>query len=179
MVDNGKKIQTITFLDGREPLKIEAETIKEAVEKAVKNGVSLDGASLNGASLDGASLDGASLKWASLNGASLDEASLNGASLGNAIFSHHSISSAKRDGRIIRKVLTIGPLGSVGRMTNLLIYTDSSVEIVCGCFSGDLAAFRAKVRETHGESRFAAEYLALADFFEKMAKVYAEEKVEK
>ena len=38
-----------------------AETVKSAVEDAVKNRASLDGASLVGASLDGASLVGASL----------------------------------------------------------------------------------------------------------------------
>ena len=44
----------------------EAETIKEAVEKAVAAGVCLDGASLVGARLDGARLDGASLVGARL-----------------------------------------------------------------------------------------------------------------
>ena len=48
-----------------------AETVKSAVEDAVKNGASLVGASLDGASLIGARLDGARLDRASLVGASL------------------------------------------------------------------------------------------------------------
>jgi len=55
----------------------EYDSLKIAVEDAVKNRALLNGASLNGALLNGASLDGASLNGASLNGASLDGASLN------------------------------------------------------------------------------------------------------
>ena len=36
-MNDKKKIQTITFLDGREPLRIEADTIREAVEKAARD----------------------------------------------------------------------------------------------------------------------------------------------
>ena len=72
----------------------EAESIKEAVEKAVKEKVSLDWASLDGASLDGASLDGASLDGASLNRASLNNASLDGASLDGASLNNASLDGA-------------------------------------------------------------------------------------
>ena len=62
----------------------DAETLREAVETAVRKSISLNYASLDGASLNYASLDGASLKRASLDGASLNGASLNGASLNGA-----------------------------------------------------------------------------------------------
>ena len=62
----------------------ENNTIKDTVEEAVRQGASLNRASLNGASLNGASLNGASLNGASLYGASLDGASLYGASLDRA-----------------------------------------------------------------------------------------------
>ena len=55
----------------------EGNTIKNTVEQAVKEGVSLYGASLDGASLNGASLSRASLNRASLDGASLEGASGN------------------------------------------------------------------------------------------------------
>ena len=54
----------------------ENNTVKETVEEAVRQGISLDGASLDRASLNGASLNRASLNRASLNGASLYRASL-------------------------------------------------------------------------------------------------------
>ena len=57
----------------------ENNTIKDTVEEAVRQNVSLNRASLDGASLDGASLNGASLNGASLYGASLNGASLDGA----------------------------------------------------------------------------------------------------
>ena len=64
----------------------EAESIKDAVEKAVANNIYLDhanlvGARLGGASLDHANLDGANLDHANLVGANLDHANLVGASL--------------------------------------------------------------------------------------------------
>ena len=36
----------------------------------------------------------------------------------------------------------------------------------CGCFSGTIQEFRDKVRETHGDTKKAKEYLMLADLME-------------
>ncbi|MFR0666405.1 MAG: hypothetical protein ACLSIF_06700 [Faecalimonas umbilicata] len=36
----------------------------------------------------------------------------------------------------------------------------------CGCFYGTLEEFRAKVKETHGETKIAKEYLMVADLME-------------
>ena len=38
--------------------------------------------------------------------------------------------------------------------------------IQCGCFYGDLAQFREIVKKTHGDSKYAKEYLAIADLME-------------
>ena len=76
----------------------ENNTIKDTVEEAVRQNVSLNGASLNGASLNGASLYGASLNGASLNRASLYGASLNGASLDGASLNGASLNGASLDG---------------------------------------------------------------------------------
>ena len=62
----------------------EAETIKEAVEEAVKEGAYLRGAYLRGAYLRGADLEGADLEGADLEGADLGDADLRGADLGGA-----------------------------------------------------------------------------------------------
>lgn len=162
-MDNGKKIQTINFRSGRDPLRIEAETLKEAVEKAERNRIDLSDSELIGINL---------------RGSDLSDSDLSGSDLANAVLAPRAIDGAKRDGKIIRKVVTVGPLGRSERMTNLLIYIDGSVEIICGCFSGDLCAFRAKVKETHGDGRFAAGYTALADFFESLVKTYTKVEVE-
>ena len=36
-------------------------------------------------------------------------------------------------------------------------------KVECGCYFGNLADFRSKVKETHGESKIAREYLLIAD----------------
>ena len=82
---------------------VEAESLKEGIEKLVAQDVNLDCArldcvSLDGASLDGASLDGASLVCASLDGASLDGASLVGARLVGASLDGASLDGATLDG---------------------------------------------------------------------------------
>ena len=53
---------------------LDAKTIKDALENAVKGGANLSGANLRGANLDGANLDGANLDGANLRGAYLEGA---------------------------------------------------------------------------------------------------------
>lgn len=67
----------IEFKDGKEPLEIDAKTVTEAIQYAVKNrldlrGVDLNGAYLRGADLFGANLRGANLREADLRGADVD-----------------------------------------------------------------------------------------------------------
>ena len=81
----------------------ENNTLKDTLEEAVKQGASLNGASLyganlNGANLYGANLNGASLDGANLNGASLDRADLNGASLYGANLNGASLDRADLNG---------------------------------------------------------------------------------
>ena len=52
--------------------------------------------------------------------------------------------------------------GSIGRHTHAYRTSDGGVEITCGCFHGDIEAFEAEVRYTHGDSQYAREYLAIA-----------------
>ena len=62
--------------------------------------------------------------------------------------------------------MTIGPIGS--RNDFVTFTRDKSGEIFAsvGCFYGNIAEFRAKVKETHGESRHAKTYLMAADLAE-------------
>ena len=62
----------------------EAESTREAVEKAIKEGADLRGADLRGAGLQGAGLQGAGLQGAGLRGADLRGAYLQGAGLQGA-----------------------------------------------------------------------------------------------
>lgn len=53
----------LEFVDGRQPLEIDAETVSDAVQYAVKNRLDLRGANLRGASLSGASLGEANVDF--------------------------------------------------------------------------------------------------------------------
>ena len=57
--------------------------------------------------------------------------------------------------------------GSVNRTPTFFRLKDGGVGVRCGCFYGTLAQFRDKIRETHGESAIAEEYLDLAALMEK------------
>ena len=61
---------------------------------------------------------------------------------------------------------TIKGFGRECRSTTFFRQEDGSIGVVCGCFYGTLDEFRKKVRETHGESKFAKEYLMIADLME-------------
>ena len=44
--------------------------------------------------------------------------------------------------------------------------SDGKIRTCCGCFYGTLDEFREKVKKTHGDSKLAKEYLAIADLME-------------
>ena len=61
---------------------------------------------------------------------------------------------------------TIKGFGSEFRTTTFFRQKDKTIGVRCGCFFGTLDAFREKVKETHGESKIAKEYLMIADLME-------------
>ena len=70
-------------------------------------------------------------------------------------------------------IIWLTGLGSENRTTTIFRTKEGGVRVPCGCFSGDLAAFEAKVKETHGDSKYAREYLSLIE----TAKIHFEEDV--
>ena len=56
--------------------------------------------------------------------------------------------------------------GSEYRTTTFFRLKDGGVGVRCGYFYGTLEEFREEVRKTHGESKYAEEYLMLADLAE-------------
>lgn len=61
---------------------------------------------------------------------------------------------------------TIKGFGCECRTTTFFRQKDASVGVRCGCFYGTLTEFRDKVRETHGDTKKAKEYLMIADLME-------------
>ena len=56
--------------------------------------------------------------------------------------------------------------GRYFRATTFFRCKDKISRVQCGCFYGDLAQFREIVKKTHGDSKYAKEYLAIADLME-------------
>ena len=60
--------------------------------------------------------------------------------------------------------------GSYNRSTTMFRAKGGNICVSCGCFSGTLEEFESKVKETHGNNKFAREYLALVE----VAKIHFE-----
>ena len=56
--------------------------------------------------------------------------------------------------------------GSNYRTTTFFRERGKDIGVSCGCFYGNLNDFRQKVKETHGDSKYAREYLQIADLME-------------
>ena len=60
----------------------------------------------------------------------------------------------------------VGGFGREQRTTTFFRQKDGMVGVKCGCFYGTLEEFRGKVKETHKDSKYAQEYLMIADLME-------------
>ena len=66
---------------------------------------------------------------------------------------------------------TISGFGSVNRTTTFFRTEDPNIiKVVCGCFHGTLNEFKAKVIETHKDTKYAKEYLTAIE----MVKIHFE-----
>ena len=128
----------------------ENNTIRDTIIEAVNRG-----ANLRGADLSGANLRGADLSDADLSGANLRDAYLSGAYLSGA-------------GKIksVDDILLIGLIGSRADYTHIY-RTDKGVYVKCGCFFGTVDEFASKVKDTHGDNKYANQYFKVIDFVNK------------
>ena len=60
----------------------------------------------------------------------------------------------------------VAGFGRYFRATTFFRCEDKILRVQCGCFYGDLSQFREIVKKTHGDSKYAKEYLAIADLME-------------
>ena len=61
---------------------------------------------------------------------------------------------------------TVSGFGSKARTTTFFKCKDNTIKANCGCFNGTINEFRDKVKETHGDNKYAKEYLMAADLAE-------------
>ena len=130
----------------------------------------LRGAYLSGADLRDANLYGANLYGANLRGAYLSDANLRGAYLSGADLRDANLSGAylRGAGKItsVDDILLIGPIGSRADYTHIY-RTDKGIFIKCGCFFGTVEEFASKVKDTHGDNKYANQYLKVIYFVNK------------
>lgn len=79
---------------------------------------------------------------------------------GNALVSGDALVSGNADYAVV------AGFGRYFRTTTFFRCKDKILRVQCGCFYGDLAQFREIVKKTHGDSKYAKEYLAIADLME-------------
>lgn len=56
--------------------------------------------------------------------------------------------------------------GRVQRTTNFYWLKNGDIGVTCGCFDGTIREFRDEVKETHGNNKYAQEYLMIANLME-------------
>ena len=170
-----------------------AESLREAVIAATREGANLSGADLRGAYLIGANLrdanlSDADLRDANLGGANLRDANLRDANLSDAYLSCANLSGADLSGanlsgaylrgeaRLIgaRPVVQVGPIGS--RSDWLIAYlTDGGIRIDAGCQRQiTREAFEARVSDTHGDNQHAREYRAALAYIDAHAAIWSD-----
>jgi hypothetical protein len=137
----------------------EVETLREALEKAVKDGANLTranlyganltranlyGANLTRANLDGANLDGANLTRANLYGANLDGANLDGANLDGAYGLPIGLDFLKPVREDLRAVLDMAPHEVPGLLAAIWAgkIDGSKYAGECACLVGTIANLR-------------------------------------
>ena len=60
-------------------------------------------------------------------------------------------------------LLVIGPIGSRNSFTTFFRDKDNEIVVRCGCFLGKIDKFLERVKETHGDSRYAFVYRAAVE----------------
>ena len=100
--------------------------------------------------------------WVSGNAQVSDDAQVSGNArvFGNAWVSGNARVSGNADYAVVKG------FGRYFRATTFFRCRDEILRVQCGCFYGDLAQFRKIVKQTHGDSKCAKEYLAIADLME-------------
>ena len=53
--------------------------------------------------------------------------------------------------------------GSSNRTTTAFMCADKIVRVKCGCFYGDLKEFEQQIKSTHGDNKYAKQYLAMIE----------------
>ena len=102
-------------------------------------------------------------------GVNLAQACLARAYLARANLAGANLAGANLAGKPILNIIQLSGIGSSRRFTTAIVLADS-IDIRCGCFHGDLAAFVQQIERHHASSaRYLAEYRAAVSWIEACA----------
>jgi hypothetical protein len=137
-----------------------ANLYKADLREANLHMADLSGANLSYANLREAVLCGANLREAVMHGTDLYEVSLNGVDLSGVNLYGADLRGANLDGT--NQILAVGPIGS---RRDITFYHISEDMVRCGCFSGTLKEFAARIDRLHrGHPVHLSEYRAAVAF---------------
>ena len=160
-------IKITHWITGAEIAAVEAESMKDAVVKCVRDGKPLTGAYLRGAYLTGADLSGAYLRGADLSGADLTGADLTGAHLRGADLTGAYLTGALVNGHVV-VAATNG--SALGYSWLALVFADVETTFQYGCECGPLSWWTPEniselaVKHVNGDARYVRLHAALIAF---------------
>jgi uncharacterized protein YjbI with pentapeptide repeats len=133
----------------------------------------LSGASLSGASLYRADLSGADLSGADLSGANLSGANFSGANFYRADLSGADLSGANLSGAKIRRIMSLGPIGSRNATLVVWCMEDGSYRYSTGCqIQITEEEFRDRIVSAHGGNEHGCAYMEAIQFAHRLNEVY-------
>jgi hypothetical protein len=103
---------------------------------------------LSGSDLRGSDLSGSNLSLSNLSGSNLSLSNLSGSDLSGSNLSGCNLSEANLPTGV--RIISVSGVGSARRLTNYRADTD---EVWCGCFTGTLQEFAAKIEVTHKSNK--------------------------
>jgi hypothetical protein len=141
---------------------------REGGERADLRGAGLSMADLSKADLRMAELSGAILSLTNLYGVDFRGIDLSGSNLSGADLRNANLTGADLLGADLflavicrtKGLCTAGPLGSRGDQLVMHRQPDGTLLFWAGCFSGTEDELRARVLETYGDNKYAAQYMA-------------------
>jgi len=143
-------MKILSWRDGTCVYACDAETKREAIERAVRDAVNLSEADLSEANLS----------WANLRWANLSEADLSGANLRGANLREANLSGAKYVDKPLLAIHQLSGIGSERRATVSIVLPDE-ILIQCGCFHGTMEKFEQRIESVHADNeRHLREYRA-------------------
>jgi len=173
LTDQGKSMKITDRFNGETIYEADVGTMRECVESAVRNGVSLRNANLRNVNLHNADVCGGDLRGADLCGADLRNVNFGGADLRGANLHRANLCGADMsDADLCGAYMAYGwvldgrwhhvvNIGSNSGTLELYSCGEQGWVVRRGCFQGSLSEFLMAVANRHGDNEHGRQYRAV------------------